>query len=135
MKCSVKFCTAVSGSYCMLANKHECICDYVYMFLHIYGCMCVHACIPNVYLYAYVCMCVSVCMYVCMYVCRYQRECQKCMYVREGLVSMILYVDAHLTRACKNRCGSPSRAVWQFQSVPVSLQANSVPLFSRSNGQ
>ena len=38
--------------------------------------------------------------------------------VREGLVSMTLYVDAHLTRACKNRCGSPSRAVWI--SLPLS---------------
>ena len=36
---------------------------------------------------------------------------------------MILYVDAHLTRACKNRCGSPSRAVWQSRPPCPSIPA------------
>ena len=53
--------------------------------------------------------------------------------LREGLVSMILNVDAHLTRACDNRCGSPSRAVRQtLPHCPEPLQANSAPLFSRN---
>ena len=51
----------------------------------------------------------------------------------EGLVSMILYVFAHLARACKNSCGSPSWAVRQTRPrCPEPLHANSAPLFSRN---
>ena len=77
----------------------------VYIYIHIYTHTHIHT---NIYIYMYI-------------------------HMREGLVPMILYVGAHLTRACKNRCCSPRRAIRQtLPRCPEPLPANSAPLFSRN---
>ena len=56
--------------------------------------------------------------------------------MREGLESMILYVDAPLTRACNNRCGSPGRAVWQSLPLCPSIPAGKLgPTVFSPSGQ